>query len=75
MPGKVNPTQTEAVTMVCVKVIGNHNGITMAGSHGHFELNVLSHLLYIIFYNQLKLWVTRRELLRFIVKRLRQIKE
>ena len=40
MPGKVNPTQSEAVTMVCVKVIGNHNGITMAGSHGHFELNV-----------------------------------
>ena len=40
MPGKVNPTQCEAVTMVCVKVIGNHNGITMAGSHGHFELNV-----------------------------------
>ena len=39
MPGKVNPTQCEAVTMVCVKVIGNHNGITMAGSHGHFELN------------------------------------
>ena len=34
MPGKVNPTQSEAVTMVCVKVIGNHNGITMAGSHG-----------------------------------------
>ena len=33
MPGKVNPTQCEAVTMVCVKVIGNHNGITMAGSH------------------------------------------
>ena len=32
MPGKVNPTQSEAVTMVCVKVIGNHNGITMAGS-------------------------------------------
>ena len=38
MPGKVNPTQCEAVTMVCVKVIGNHNGITIAGSHGHFEL-------------------------------------
>jgi fumarate hydratase class II len=36
MPGKVNPTQCEAVTMVCVKVIGNHNGITIAGSHGHF---------------------------------------
>jgi len=40
MPGKVNPTQCEAVTMVCVKVIGNHTGITVAGSHGHFELNV-----------------------------------
>ena len=40
MPGKINPTQCEAVTMVCVKVIGNHNGITMAGSNGHFELNV-----------------------------------
>ena len=40
MPGKVNPTQCEAVTMVCVKVIGNHAGITLAGSHGHFELNV-----------------------------------
>ena len=45
MPGKVNPTQTEAVTMVCVKVIGNHNGITMAGSHGHFELNVFKPLI------------------------------
>ena len=45
MPGKINPTQTEAVTMVCVKVIGNHNGITMAGSHGHFELNVFKPLI------------------------------
>ena len=45
MPGKVNPTQSEAVTMVCVKVIGNHNGITMAGSHGHFELNVFKPLI------------------------------
>ena len=47
MPGKINPTQSEAVTMVCVKVIGNHNGITMAGSHGHFELNVFLSLLII----------------------------
>ena len=39
MPGKVNPTQCEAITMVCVKVIGNHTGITLAGSQGHFELN------------------------------------
>ncbi|WP_435085344.1 class II fumarate hydratase [Candidatus Pelagibacter bacterium nBUS_33] len=45
MPGKVNPTQCEAVTMVCVKVIGNHNGITIAGSHGHFELNVFKPLI------------------------------
>ena len=45
MPGKVNPTQSEAVIMVCVKVIGNHNGITMAGSHGHFELNVFKPLI------------------------------
>ena len=45
MPGKVNPTQCEALTMVCVKIIGNHNGITMAGSHGHFELNVFKPLI------------------------------
>ena len=45
MPGKINPTQCEAVTMVCVKVIGNHNGITIAGSHGHFELNVFKPLI------------------------------
>tara|TARA_B100000575_G_scaffold285478_1_gene280802 strand:- start:648 stop:2036 length:1389 start_codon:yes stop_codon:yes gene_type:complete len=45
MPGKVNPTQSEAVTMVCVKVIGNHNGITMAGSQGQFELNVFKPLI------------------------------
>jgi len=45
MPGKVNPTQCEAITMVCIKVIGNHNGITMAGSHGHFELNVFKPLI------------------------------
>ena len=45
MPGKVNPTQCEAVTMVCVKVIGNHTGITIAGSHGHFELNVFKPMI------------------------------
>ena len=45
MPGKVNPTQCEAVTMVCAKVIGNHTGITLAGSHGHFELNVFKPLI------------------------------
>ena len=45
MPGKVNPTQCEAVTMVCAKVIGNHMGVTVAGSHGHFELNVFKPLI------------------------------
>jgi len=45
MPGKVNPTQCEAVTMVCAQVIGNHTGITLAGSHGHFELNVFKPMI------------------------------
>ena len=40
MPGKVNPTQAEALTMVCAQVMGNHTAITVAGSHGHLELNV-----------------------------------
>lgn len=40
MPGKVNPTQSEALTMVCAQVMGNHTTISVAGSNGHFELNV-----------------------------------
>ncbi len=40
MPGKVNPTQSEAMTMVCTQVMGNHVTVTVAGSNGHFELNV-----------------------------------
>ena len=40
MPGKVNPTQSEALTMVCAQVMGNHVTVTVAGSNGHFELNV-----------------------------------
>ena len=40
MPGKVNPTQCEAMTMVCTQIMGNHTTLTMAGSQGHFELNV-----------------------------------
>jgi fumarate hydratase class II len=40
MPGKVNPTQTEAMTMVCCQVFGNETTITVAASQGHFELNV-----------------------------------
>jgi fumarate hydratase class II len=42
MPGKVNPTQSEALTMVCAQVFGNHATITFAGSQGHFELNVFN---------------------------------
>ncbi|CAD6241343.1 GSCOCG00002669001-RA-CDS [Cotesia congregata] len=40
MPGKVNPTQCEAITMVCAQVMGNHVATTIGGSNGHFELNV-----------------------------------
>ncbi|MDP6568128.1 MAG: class II fumarate hydratase [Alphaproteobacteria bacterium] len=40
MPGKVNPTQCEALTMVCAQVIGNHTTVTVAGANGHMELNV-----------------------------------
>ena len=40
MPGKVNPTQCEAVTMVCAQVMGNHVAVSVGGSNGHFELNV-----------------------------------
>jgi fumarate hydratase class II len=40
MPGKVNPTQSEAMTQVCAQVMGNHVAVTIGGSNGHFELNV-----------------------------------
>jgi fumarate hydratase, class II len=45
MPGKVNPTQSEALTMVCCQVFGNHTTITTAASQGHFELNVYKPVL------------------------------
>jgi len=45
MPGKVNPTQCEAVTMVCTRVMGNHFTITTAASNGHFELNVFKPII------------------------------
>jgi fumarate hydratase class II len=45
MPGKVNPTQSEALTMVCCQVFGNQTTITIAGSQGHFELNVYKPVL------------------------------
>lgn len=40
MPGKVNPTQCEAITMVCAQVMGNNVAVTVGGAQGHFELNV-----------------------------------
>ena len=45
MPGKVNPTQSEAMTMVCVQVIGNDTAIAIAGTQGNFELNVFKPLI------------------------------
>lgn len=45
MPGKVNPTQPEALTMVCCQVIGNDVAVSMGGSNGHFELNVFKPLI------------------------------
>ncbi|MBY0461791.1 MAG: class II fumarate hydratase [Alphaproteobacteria bacterium] len=51
MPGKVNPTQSEAMTMVCCQVMGNHMTVSIAGSQGHFELNVFKP---VIIYNVLQ---------------------
>ncbi|XP_076752312.1 fumarate hydratase, mitochondrial isoform X4 [Xylocopa sonorina] len=45
MPGKVNPTQCEALTMVCCQVMGNHVAVTIGGSNGHFELNVFKPMI------------------------------
>ena len=43
--GKVNPTQSEAITMVCAQVMGNHVAVTVGGSNGHFELNVFKPMM------------------------------
>merc|ERR1711937_520181 len=45
MPGKVNPTQCEAITMVAAQVIGNHATVTFGGAQGHFELNVFKPMM------------------------------
>src|SRR4030088_1716308 len=55
MPGKVNPTQCEAMTMVCCQVFGNHTAITVAGSQGHFELNVYKPVLAYCMMNSIEL--------------------
>jgi len=55
MPGKVNPTQCEALTMVCAQVFGNHTAITFAGSQGHFELNVFNPVMAYAFLQSVRL--------------------
>lgn len=45
MPGKVNPTQCESLTMLSAQVMGNHVAVTIGGANGHFELNVFKPLI------------------------------
>jgi len=55
MPGKVNPTQSEALTMVCAQVIGNDTAITVGGMTGHFELNVFKPMIVFNILNSIRL--------------------
>ncbi|MBV9063182.1 MAG: class II fumarate hydratase, partial [Alphaproteobacteria bacterium] len=55
MPGKVNPTQCEAMTQVCTRVFGNHATVTFAGSQGHFELNVYNPVMAYSFLQSVRL--------------------
>ncbi|MEZ0390693.1 MAG: class II fumarate hydratase [Pseudobdellovibrionaceae bacterium] len=55
MPGKVNPTQSEAMTMVCAQVIGNDVAVSMGGATGHFELNVFKPLIVFNVLNSIRL--------------------
>jgi fumarate hydratase class II len=55
MPGKVNPTQCEALTMVCTRVFGNHATLTFAGASGHFELNVFNPVMAYSFLQSVRL--------------------
>ncbi len=55
MPGKVNPTQCEAVTQVCARIFGNHTTITFADSQGHFELNVYNPVMAYCFLQSVRL--------------------
>jgi fumarate hydratase, class II len=55
MPGKVNPTQCEALTQVCAQVFGNHAAITFAGASGHFELNVFNPVMAYNFWQSVRL--------------------
>jgi fumarate hydratase class II len=55
MPGKVNPTQVEAMTMVCAQVIGNDTAISVGGMSGHFELNVFKPMMIYNLLNSIRL--------------------
>jgi len=61
MPGKVNPTQCEAVTQVCVQIFGNHTTLTVAGSQGHFELNVYNPVMAYNFLQSVRLMADAAE--------------
>ena len=72
MPGKVNPTQIEALSMVCTQVIGNHTTITIAGSQGHFELNAFKPV--IIFNNLQSIHLLSDSIDSFVKNYLRGLK-
>ena len=55
MPGKVNPTQAEALTMVCAQVMGNDVAITIGGTQGHYELNVFKPIMAVNFLQSARL--------------------
>jgi fumarate hydratase class II len=58
MPGKVNPTQAEALCMICVQVMGHHTAISIAGTHGHFELNTYKPLMFLNLYQSIQ-WMSQ----------------
>src|SRR5579864_8898761 len=61
MPGKVNPTQCEALTMVCTRIFGNHTALTFADSQGHFELNVYNPVMAYNFLQSVRLMADAAE--------------
>jgi fumarate hydratase, class II len=76
MPGKVNPTQSEALTMVCVQVFGNDVAITVAGSHGHLQLNVYKPVMIRNFLHSTRILADAcRSFRRFCVEGLRARRE
>lgn len=72
MPGKVNPTQIEALSMVCTQVMGNHTTVTIAGSQGHFELNAFKPV--ILFNNLQSIHLLSDSIQSFINNCLKKIK-